>query len=135
MLLDLDSIIYYGRYYSCYENKYENYWWLDLIDYDIYSVDQLISDMGFESYDEICDSVYYIPLFKTDIVAAEKEFMTDYDSKKLARIEKECPSYDAAFKTYIEREHIEWSWFDYERAVLYNDAVLWCKENNIAYRK
>lgn len=88
MLLDLDSIIYYGRYYSCYENKYENYWWLDLIDYDIYSVDQLISDMGFESYDEICDSVYYIPLFKTDIVAAEKKFMADYDSKNLPGLKK-----------------------------------------------
>ncbi len=134
MLLDIDSIIYYGRYYSCMDHKYETYWWFDLVDYDIYSVDELIDSMGFNSYNEICDSIYYVPLFKTDIISAEKNFMINYNSKKLAQIEKESLDYDAAFKTYIEREHIDGRWREYERSILYNDAILWCKKNNIAYR-
>lgn len=134
MLLDIDSIIYYGRYYSCLEYKYENYWWFGLIDYKVYNVDELIDTMKFKTYADICDSVYYIPLFKTDIISAEKAFMINYNSKKLAQIENECSDYDVAFNIFVETEHIDGRWKEYEKSVLYRDAVLWCKENNIVYK-
>lgn len=133
MILDVNDIIYYGRYYSCIKNEYDNYWWFDLINYTIVSVDELITDMDFKDYDEICKSEYYIPLFKTDIILLEKQFMLNYHSSKFEKIAKTSLDYDVAFKTFIEYEHVAVYWHEYERSALYSDAVLWCKKNHIAY--
>lgn len=135
MILEINSIIYYGRYYSTERQEYENLWWLCLIDYQIYGTQTLIEKYSYLNESEIKDLGIYIAMFKTDIIAIEKQFMKNYDEKAIFKIQNTClnKDYDIAFKIYIEQCFLEQVWYIYERRVLCNDAIKWCKQNHIPY--
>ena len=136
MVLDVWSIIYYGRYYQSKKNSYMNYWWFCRNDYNIYYIKELLSNYSYKSEQEIIDSGIYIAVFTTDIIALEKRFMSYHNEKALENILKNCidGDYDIAFKIYIERQHLEDSWYIYEREELCKAAIQWCIENHISYK-
>ena len=134
MVLQIETILYYGRYYPFIENEYGFYWWFSNIDFTIYSVDELLGRMGFYTYQDICDSDVFFPLFKTDIVQTEKNFLSERSLlKEFGMYIGGFPDEDAAFKSFIEKLGLQNQWFEYERYILRNDAVAWCKKHNIVF--
>lgn len=130
--------MFYGRYFSDEENKYDISWWLCLENYDIYHTETLMSDFSYKNTPEIKESSKFIPLFKTDIILLEKEFIKKLNNKTLLNSFNKILSsgnreYDVAFRIFIEREFLVNSWSEFEKAQLQQDAVAWCKENHIPY--
>lgn len=135
-LLDVREIMYYGRCYN-FGCQPAPYWWLCRIDERVVSLDELCSAYGFHSVEEIEASGAYIPLFQTDIVALEREFLAEmgYDDKSIRTImAQRNVSYDVAFNIFVETPETRFSrWNAFEREKLMADAIAWCKTYGINY--
>ena len=131
--MTIDELMYYGRYYSSESEGY-HIWWFDLGRTIVHQYDELINEFGYCSQEEILSSGCFIPLFETDIVKLEREFLLLTQNHKIIKqFEKILDSdLDTEFKIFIERNHLLKSWHDFERKRLYNDAIVWCKKNNIS---
>lgn len=138
MKINIKDIMYYGRHYT--DITSEPYWWFGKDDYQIYSSESLIKEYSYKDTDDILQSEYFIPLFQTDIIELEKEFLAEYNSRPLQdKTEKLVTqangNFDLAFKTLIEvEEGMSENWYGFERKKLYNDAVNWCQKHNIKYQ-
>ena len=135
MVLDVDKIIYYGRYYSFEDETNENLWWFNRDDLEVYSTQKLIDEYSFNNIDEIVLSDRYIRLFKTDIITVEKSFMCQYYPRYAIMVLENSRKndYDISFKTFIDENNLTREWFEYEKAKLLEDAIDWCNENAIIF--
>ena len=135
-MIDINKIIFYGRYYDDEKNLYDISWWLCLDDYKVYHTETLMTDYSYKSIFEIEQTSKFIPFFKTDIIKLEKEFMKDFNNKVFNKILLDNNnSYDIAFRIFIERGFLIDSWSDFEKSHLQKDAISWCKKNHIPYRQ
>ena len=138
MKININDVLYYGRHYT--DTSSEPYWWFSKDDYQIYSSENLIKEYSYKDTDDILQSEYFIPLFQTDIIELEKEFLAEYNSKPLQAktenlVTQSNGNFDLAFKTLIEvEEGMSENWYGFERKKLYNDAVNWCQKHNIKYQ-
>lgn len=130
--------MFYGRYFNDENSLYDISWWLCLTTFDIYDTETLIANYSYKSIAEIKETAKFIPFFKTDIIRLEKEFIKEINNKTLLNsfnkllFANNC-NYNIAFRMFIEREFLVDSWSEYEKAQLKEDAIIWCKENHIAY--
>lgn len=131
MMLKIDEIIFYGRYYRDDEEKETN-WWYCKVDGHIYHMSDLTSQFGYVSIDEVENNGNYIQLFRTDIIELKKRFIN-----AIAKNRKLCnlpdSEFDIEFNKFIDQSSMHKEWFDYECAVLKQDAIEWCKQNNIPF--
>lgn len=129
--MTIEELMYYGRYYS-FESKGYHLWWFDLQKANVYQYDELIQKFGYSSQEEIVSSGMFVPLFETDIVKLEHEFLLLRNYKQIKRLEKQLNSdFDTEFKVFIEKNDLIKSWHDFEYNRLYQDAIVWCRENHI----
>ncbi|MBR2315454.1 MAG: hypothetical protein IKA56_02305 [Clostridia bacterium] len=138
MIVDINKILDYGRYYEESEYIYPIRWWFCLIDYEVYETEELFDKYSFATIEEIKNNDNYIELFKTNITMLKKEFILKYEytDKTLINIMKQrnC-NYDVAFRIYIEVDRtLTELWREYRHNRLYGDAIKWCKENCIRYK-
>lgn len=126
----IEELMYYGRYYD-FENEGHHLWWFDMQSASLYQYDELIQKFGYSSQEEIVSSGMFIPLFETNVVELEREFLMVYNYK-VKQLEKPFNSdFDTRFKVFIEENDLTKSWRDFEYHRLYQDAIVWCNENNI----
>ncbi len=138
-MIEIDKIKHFGWWYRCCENKYENNWWYSVFDEQIYNVEELFEKFSFESYDDIVNTNGYIPLWKTDEYEVTKSFLKSLKSKEADRYLEEKNGSDRfiEFEYYIEshRDYITTWWHEYSDNNITQDAIKWCRENGIPYRK
>lgn len=138
-MITISEIMFYGRYYSDEMFTYDISWWLCLKDYKVYHTETLMTDYSYENISEIKKSLSFIPLFKTDIIQLEKEFVERLNNKTFNKnldkilVDNNC-SYDVAFKIFIEKEFMVDSWSEYEKSNLVKDAIAWCRDNYLPYK-
>lgn len=145
MKIDLSDAAFSGEWNSEKEIEFEINYWFEKSSFQFYFTGKLINEYGYKDYDEIKSSGYFIPVFKTDIVALEKEYVSKFLSDEVADeiisiMEQNkdkhinCTGYNVAFLTFCdEHEHLYDDYQKYEINQLNKDAKKWCEENNIPY--
>lgn len=129
-LILLEDIMYYGR---CYDGKQR--WWYDLRKHSVLSAEELQTCYGWNAEDQLPDSFSFLPLFQTDMLQLQREFMKDYNAGTVEAImAAEKVPYDTAFNIFVETPpelFARWKTFEKER--LLKDAAAWCKKNHLPY--
>lgn len=87
---------------------------------------------------EIEQSVRFIPLFKTDIEELEEEYLLTLTNKetqeyRMIKEKNKGVEPDTIFKMFIDFMRLWKNWYAFEYQRLFQDAVKWCKANNISY--
>ena len=148
MLIDLKNIMRYGEYYNCYsQRKYQPTWWLSMDDYEVYEVEDIMREYGYESTDAIEQAGYFVPIFQTNAdelleVFLKKEYPYIYtEIKKIYDEKKESVhdmDYGTAFRIFCE-PYENWGiarlYQNFLNKHLYADAEAWCKKYHIRYKK
>ncbi len=134
----LENLIYESRVYNeDYEDLY-----FSKNDYTIYSGMDLVSEFGFTEA-VLSDKMNLqfefniIPLFRVNIPAEMKKYLYNLNNKKI--INEICNlSFEQMyvyFQKFVELntgEHIRWR--QYEKEILINSAIIWCKKYCIPYQ-
>ena len=129
MKVNIDEICEYGRFYS--DLKEHAQWWFCIADYNIYDGEEMAAKFAYYDKEMIVAAGGFVPLFRTDVIALEKEFLEEFAYE--GDFVCEDPSdFDLSFKKYIE-SFLEREWYAFEKERLCKDAVKWCKENGIPY--
>ena len=129
--MTIKELMYYGRYYS-FEKEDHHLWWFDSKTAVVFQYDELVTKFGYGSQEEVINSQRFIPLFKTDIVELEFEFLSIQNCKFVRQLKKQKDlDFDVTFKKFIEKNNLTESWRAFENNRLFSDAIEWCKENNI----
>ena len=130
MVVSIDELSEYGRFYSDLEEHTK--WWFCTTDYKVYETEEIIAQFSYENQEMIAASDTFLPLFRTDIIALEKEFLEEF-AYEGDFVCEDSSNFDLSFKIYIE-DFLEREWYAFESDRLCKDAVKWCKENGIPYR-
>lgn len=128
--MTIEDLMYYGRYYD-FEDKGYHLWWFEPFDGKIYPFDELVNDFGYSSQEDIISSGRFIPLFETDIVKSEQEFLKQYGLEIEQPEDSDDIDFDTKFKMLIDRNDLWKSWHSFEYRTLYRDAIAWCNKNHI----
>lgn len=138
MTLKIKSIVSYGRYYPSSFDADATYWWFSISDYKIYATEDLITKFHYTTCLEIEQSGRFIPLFKTDIEELEEEYLLTLTNKetqeyRMIKEKNKGVEPDTIFKMFIDFVRLWKNWYAFEYQRLFQDAVKWCKANNISY--
>lgn len=145
MKIDLTDAAFCGQWCSEKDLKYEVNNWLEKSSLQFFYTGKLINEFGYKDYTEIEASGHFIPVFKTDIVALKKEYVSHFLSKEAAdeilmimeynkNKHSNFTGYDVAFNIFCEEhEDIYNDYWNYERSHLLKDAEKWCKVNSVPY--
>ncbi len=138
MTLKIKSIVSYGRYYPSSVDAGVTYWWFSISDYKIYATEDMITIFHYTNCWEIEQSGMFIPLFKTDIEKLEEEYLltlTNKEVQEYMRIKEKNKGAepDTIFKIFIDFMGLWKNWYTFEYQQLLQDAIKWCKANNIVY--
>lgn len=144
MKIDLRDAAFYGAWCSEREREFDILCWFEKSSFQFFYVEKLINEFGYKDCNEIEESGYFVPVFKTDIVALKKEFVANLHLKEVenelqAILEynakhRHCTGYDAAFNIFCEEhEDFQVDYQNYEQKQLLKEAEIWCNENAIPY--
>lgn len=131
-MIDLNNILNYGRDYG---EGGQPFWWFNLADEQVVD-EKWLRSFGYDTPERIAECSFVIPLFRTDIIAEEREFLRRQPRSPLIRQLLAMPEdgLDKAFRAYVERAHLMHEWRVWEQRALRRDGEIWCRENNIQYR-
>ena len=129
-MVSIDELSEYGRFYSDLEEHTK--WWFCTTDYKVYETEEIIAQFSYENQEMIAASDTFLPLFRTDIIALEKEFLEEF-AYEGDFVCEDSSNFDLSFKIHIE-DFLEREWYAFEKEQLCKDAVKWCEENGIPYR-
>jgi len=151
MILDLNSIIYYGAVYDDNDyyppKKHHPLWWLALENYKVCAVEDIIRKYGYETTDEIEASGFFIPFFQTnadrvleDFIKNEYPYIADdvrriYEKRKKTDPHMEYGTAFRIFCEFYENRGIGGLYEEFLGKQLYADAEAWCKKYHIRYKK
>lgn len=146
MKIDLKKAACYGEWCSEEDSEYEVNAWFEKSSFKFFYTSNLINKFGYKNFEEIENSGHFIPVFKTDIIALQKEFIANYPDKEIEETMNEIiandnfgynSGYEVAFRIltqdYPEFDEFCNKYFDCEQSVLLESAQKWCKENSIPY--
>ena len=83
MKVEIRNIIMFGEWDREEDYKYEENCWFEKSSCTVFYSSNLIEEFGYKDCGEIKSSGHFIPLFKTDIVALQKEFIANYPDKSV----------------------------------------------------
>ena len=146
MKVDLKEAASYGEWCSETDSEYEVFAWFEKSSFKFFYTENLINKFGYKDCKEIETSGHFIPVFKVDIIALQKNFIANYPDKEVEATMNEIiandnfnyrSGYDVAFRIltqdYPEFNEFCDKYFDFEKRVLIESAQKWCFENNIPY--
>lgn len=146
MKIDISVAARFGEWCSEEDSKYEVHAWFEKSSLKFFYTSNLINKFGYKDCEEIEKSGHFIPVFKVDIIALQKEFIANYPNKEIEETMnwiiandnfKYNSGYEVAFRIltqdYPEFDEFGDKYFDYEQRVLLECAQKWCAKNNIPY--
>ena len=83
MKVEIRNIMTFGEWDSEEDYKYEENCWFEKSSCTVFYSSNLIEEFGYKDCGEIKSSGHFIPLFKTDIIELEKEFIANYPDKSV----------------------------------------------------
>lgn len=111
--------------------------YLNLKNAEIYGLDEALAKFGFKTQKEIEESSDFVRLFYVDYNELVRDFIRLYNDDDLTEASKKWTdeeTFDDKFRWYMDGDSpLEDAWYDYEEDRLWEEAVKWCKENNIKY--
>lgn len=128
--MTIEELMFYGRYYS-FEDAGYHLWWFDSYSGSIYEFYELINKLGYFSQEDIISSERFIPLFETDIVKLEQDFLRAYNYEVKQLENAVDMDFDTKFKIFVEKNNLTELWKKFESCRLYHDAIVWCNDNFI----
>lgn len=143
MKIDITDAAFYGNWNSEESEKYKTIYWFEKSSCQFFYTGKLIKQFGYKSQKEIQNSGWFIPVFKRDSIAMQKEFISTYPDHKISEELKKIQnrnilhplSLSVAFRIltqdYPEYDDFSNKYFEYEKAQLIEDAKKWCKKNGI----
>lgn len=146
MKVDLKDAAYYGKWDSEEDSWCDVHAWFEESSFKFFYTSNLIDEFGYKDCDEIKESGFFIPVFKTDIIALQKEFIANYHDKQIEEtmntiIENDNYEYDSGYEVafriltqdYPQFDEFSNEYFNYEKQQRLQDAENWCLENDIPY--
>lgn len=146
MKVDINKAARFGEWCSEEDSEYEVYAWFEKSSFKFFYTSNLIEKFGYEDCEEIENSGHFIPVFKVDIIALQKEFIANYPDKEIAETMNEIiandnyefeSGYEVAFRILTQDYPKFYGFRDeyhtYEQNQLVQKAKEWCCENNIPY--
>jgi hypothetical protein len=131
--ISINIIKYYGKFYPEPALPEISTWWFCRNDESIVALNDLFQHFGYTSLKEIQQSDAFIPLFRTNMVTVEHEFLDAYNlNDAIEEIESEG-DFDTGFKIYIDNHRLSAQWHEYEGNRLKEDAINWCHINGIKF--
>lgn len=128
--MKIEELMYYGRYYN-FEKRNYHLWWFDVSRATVVLYEDVKRNFGYASQEEIVSAGAFVPLFETDIIELEKDFLRLYNFHLDENNKQDNSDFDTKFKCFIEKHNLLKQWFDFERDRLERDALTWCKANNL----
>ena len=135
--LDINSIIYYGRFYCHNDPLY----YLDLNNYGVYKKSELINNFGIEENilldNYILQNDYgFALMFRVNMIDLMRRFLNSLNNRKLSSKIKDLDSEQlyVFFQKHIEiftGDHQRWIMYD--KKCLTESALKWCNELHIPY--
>lgn len=145
MKVDLLNAAFCGEWCS-EEEKFEITYWFEKSSFQFFYTGKLIDEFGYKDCAEIESSGHFIPVFKTDIITLQKDFIANYHNKEIEEtinniIEKDNYGYDLGYEVafriltqdFPEYDDFAKEYYAFEKKQLKKDAEKWCRENNIPY--
>lgn len=146
MKVEIRNIIMFGEWDREEDYKYEENCWFEKSSCTVFYSSNLIEEFGYKDCGEIKSSGHFIPLFKTDIVALQKEFIANYPDKSVEEtinyiLENDNFGYASGFSVafriltsdYPEFNEFSREYHAFEKKRLTKDAEEWCERNHIPY--
>ncbi len=146
MKVDLKDAAYYGEWDSEEDSWCDVHAWFEKSSFKFFYTSNLIDKFGYKDCVEIKESGYFIPVFKTDVIALQKEFIATYHDKQIEEtmntiIENDNYGYDSGYEVafriltqdYPQFAEFSKEYFNYEKQKRLQDAKIWCRKNNIPY--
>lgn len=133
MIVNIEDISAYGRFYSDIKDHVK--WWFCLTDYKIYDTESVISKFNYGNEESIVSAGVFIPLFKTDVIKLEREFLASMSINRsnMPFCCDDISDFDRNFKIYIEENFLVREWYYFEQERLCKEAINWCKTNGIVF--
>ncbi len=145
MKIDLSDAAFCGEWCS-EEAEYEIIYWFEKSSFQFFYTGKLINEFGYKDCEEIESSGHFIPVFKTDVIELQKNFIADYHNKEIEEtinsiIENNNYGYDSGYEVafriltqdFPEYDDFSKEYYSFEKKQLEEDAEKWCKENAIPY--
>ena len=132
MIVVIDEIAYYGRYYGQDIDHDPYNWWFCLFDYKCYNLDEL-QEFGFD-YDDLNYDNGYIPLFRTDVSLLAKQFLSYQVKSDYQPIISKYDDFFIAFNVYLDHYSKGCEWHLFEKGSLKRDAIKWCKDYHLRWK-
>lgn len=146
MKIDLKDAAYYGEWDSEEDSWCDVHAWFERSSFKFFYTSNLIDKFGYKDCGEIKKSGHFIPVFKTDVITLQKEFIANYRDKQIEETMNDIlendnygysSGYEVAFRIltqdYPQFDEFSDEYFNYEKQQRLQDAENWCRENDIPY--
>lgn len=136
MKIDITDAIMYGLWDEEVNEFPDDSVWLERDSGQFFLTDSLVDEFGYESYDDIAESGYFIPVFRLNESELENDFLfSGYGEEKQAIIsiskDKDC-SFTVAFRIFAEvNEDFSSKWNEFQKNALAEGVKKWCKETGL----
>lgn len=139
MKTEKKDLILYGEWDNDIYEYPEDTVWFEKSSCQYFHTYTLIEEYGYDSYEDISSSNFFIPVFCRDIIELMKSFVKSRNDSEIEKsiqriIETERESYGIAFRIYSEVHPLfEEAWNEYENSILESDAKEWAKRYGVEF--
>lgn len=130
---ETDQFLQYFEYFRDEPTPDDFAWWFSRPDGEVYQTQELYERFGYAEKAEIASSGDFVAFDRVDVIDLYREFLRPYAGKQEIKTMLSLPdeAFSVAFRVYVERNHLDRSWFDFEQKVLQAAFDKWRAENHI----
>ena len=130
---DFDQYLQYFRYFRDETIPEDFAWWFCRSDREVYQTQEIYERFGYAEQTEIISSGDFVELDRVDVIALYREYLHPYVGKQEIKTMRALPddAFSVSFRVYIERNHLDRSWFDFEQKALQAVFETWRTENHV----
>ncbi len=138
MKLEIADLLLYGEWDESTCDYPGDTVWLEKSSEQFFLTDDL-THFGYDNYEDIEDSGYFVPLFRTSITELMRKYILLCNDREAEEeinriVREEDEEYPVAFRIYSEvHPDFESSWIEFESSKLEKDAREWAKKQGIEF--
>ena len=139
MKTDITDLMLYCEWDEESDEYPEDTTWFEKSSCQYFQTDTLIDEFGYESYEDIKNCGYFIPVFRRSEQEIMRDFVDLYGDKSVSNtiqriIDDEDKEFGVAFRIYAEvHPDFSDSYLKYENEILETDAKKWADENGVDF--